>query len=190
MAADIASPKFQSLEFHTTFFPQILRDRLRWKKKEAQGTSFTSTMEMIIALAVCLILAIIGIPSALTQGSVFGWILSIAGVLGIIGLVILSVGAQWGNRPSYDNFLIGVFFCFVSLGFLIGISFGMDRHSFWLGALACLAGLAVGYVLGILAGFWLQYLGWMSVILNMVAGFAAIVLTGTALIMLFLLVDG
>jgi hypothetical protein len=119
MTADIAPAKFQSFEFHTRFFPQILWDRLRRKKKEDQGTSFTSTMEMIISLAVCLILAVIGIPSAVTQGSALGWILGIVGIL---------------------------------------------------------------------AGFWLRYLGWMSVILNMVAALAAIVLAGAALIMLFLLV--
>ena len=62
MATDIIPQKLFSLEFHTRFFPRLLRDRLRRKKKDEQGTSFTSTMELMVTLAVCLILAIIGIP--------------------------------------------------------------------------------------------------------------------------------
>jgi hypothetical protein len=187
MTADPVPPKFLSVEFHTRFFPQLLWARLRRKKKETQGTTFTSTTEMMITLAICVILAVIGIPSALTRGSLVGWILTVIGIGGIVALLIVSVGAQWGNRPTYDDFLTGIFFFFVSLGILMGIALGMDRHSFWLGALVCPAGLVGGYVLGILAGLWLQYLGWMAVILNMLAALAAIILGGTSLIMLFLL---
>jgi hypothetical protein len=140
---------------------------------------------MMIIFAVCLILAVIGIPMAWTQGSFFGWILSIIGIGGIVALMILSVASQWGNRPTYDDFLTGIFFFFVSLGLFLGIAVGMDRHSFWLGVSASLAGLAGGYVLGIFAGLRLQHLGWMAVIMNMLAVFGAIVLGATALILLF-----
>jgi hypothetical protein len=184
MTADPDTPKFLSLEFHTSFFPRLLWGRLRRKKKETQGTTFTSTMEMIIALAVCLILAVIGIPSALTRGSVVGWILSIIGVGGILALLIASVGAQWGNRPTYDNFLTGVFFFFVSLGILIGIPVGMGNSSPVLGVSVSLAGLLGGYMLGIFAGLRMQHLGWMALILNMVAGLAAIAMGGATLITL------
>jgi membrane associated rhomboid family serine protease len=188
MGPDILPPRFLSREFHTEFFPRVLKNRLGRKKREDQGTTFTSTTEMMISLTVCVILAVIGIPLAWTQGSVFGWILSIVGFGGIVGLVILSVGSQWGDRPTYDDFLIGIFLFFVSLGLFIGIPVGLDRHSFWLGLSASLAGLVGGYVLGILAGLRLQHLGWLAVILNMLAAFAAIVLGATALIILFVLV--
>jgi hypothetical protein len=184
MATDMVHPRFLSLEFHTKFFPRLLRDRLHRKKKEEQGTSFTSTMELTITLAVCLILAVIGIPSALTRGSIVGWILSILGVGGLLALLILSMGSQWGHRPTYDDFLTGIFFFFVSLGIFIGIPVGMEYHSPWLGALASLVGLFGGYVLGIFAGMQLQHLGWIAIILNMLAGLAAIVVGGTALVML------
>jgi hypothetical protein len=157
---------------------------LRRKKKETQGTTFAPTMEMIIALAVCLVLAVIGIPSALTRGSVVGWIPSIIGVGGISALLIASVGAQWGNRPTYDNFLTGVFFFFVSLGILIGIPVGMGNSSPVLGVSVSLAGLLGGYMPGIFAGLRMQHLGWMALILNMVAGLAAIAMGGATLIML------
>jgi hypothetical protein len=188
MTADPIPPKFLSLEFHTGFFPRVLRDRLRRKEKESEGTAFTSIMEMMIGLAVCLILAVIGIPFALTQGSAIGWILSILGVGGIIVLLIVSLGAQWGHRPSFDDFLIGVFFFFVSLGMFIGIPVGMDSHSPWLGVSAGLAGLIGGYLVGILAGLRLQHLGSIAVVVNMLAGFATIVMGGAGLVMLFLLV--
>jgi hypothetical protein len=187
MAADITPPRFLSLEFHARFFPRLLRDRLRRKKKEQQGTSFTSTTELIITLAVCVILAVIGIPSALMRGSIVGWILSILGVGGLLAIFVLSVVAQRGYRPSYDDFLTGIFFFFVSLGVFIGIPVGMANQSPWLGVLTSLAGLFGGYVLGIVAGMRLQHLGWIAVILNMLAGFAAIVIGGAALIMLLVL---
>jgi hypothetical protein len=185
MTVDPVPPKFLSLDFHSRFFPRLLLDRyLRRKKNELQGTTFTSTTEMFVTLAVCLILAIIGIPTALTRGSITGWILSILGVGGTILLLIMSVGAHWGNRPSYDDFLGGIFFFLVSLGVFIGIPVGMDAHSPWLGIFASLAGLFAGYALGIFAGLQLQRLGWFATIISMVAGLAAIVMTGGALFML------
>ena len=185
MGPEITPPRFFSLEFHTGFFPRLLRDRLRRKKSETPGITFTPTAEMIIGLAVCLILAVIGIPLAWTEGSIVGWILSIVGVGGIIGLVILSVGGQWGEQPTYDNFLTGIFSFFVCLGLFIGIPVGMGRHSFWFGVSAALAGLVGGYVIGIFVGFRFQHFGWLAVIINMLAAFAAIGLVAAGLILLF-----
>lgn len=159
-------------------------------KKQEQATSFTSTMEMMIALALCLVLAGVGIPLALSKGSIIGWILSIIGVGGGAVLLISSVATQWGNRPTYSDFLMGIYFLFVSLGIFVGIPVGMDKHSPWLGVLTSLAGLLVGYVLGIFAGFRLQHLGWIAVPIDLLAGFAAIVIGTAFLIMLFVLTLG
>lgn len=184
MTVDTVPPKFLSLEFHTRFFPRLLLDRLRRRKKEAEGTSFTSSMEMIITLAVCFILIIIGLPSALSGGSIVGWVLCALGVGGLIFLTIASVKDQWGSRPRYDDFLCGFFFFLVSLGLLSGIPVGMEAHSAGLGILASLAGLVAGYLLGILTGLRMQHLGWIATILNLLAGFGAIVAAGTCLILL------
>lgn len=180
------SPKFFSREFHKSFFPQVLKNRLYSRKKESEGTTFTSTTEMFISLAVCVILAIIGIPSAV-QGAVWGWILSVLGVGGAIALVIISITGRRGERPSYNDFLVGVFLFFVALGILIGVLVGMETHSFGLGFLTGVAGLIAGYGIGILGGLWLQYLGWVSIAINMIAAFGAIVLSGTLLILLLAL---
>ncbi len=191
MTADTVPPKFLSLDFHARFFPGLLRDRfLPRKNRETPGTTFTSTTEMIVMLAGCLILAAIGIPTAVSRGSIVGWILTALGVGGTILLFILSVAAQWGHRPSYDDFLAGIFFFFVSLGVPVGVAVGLETHSPWLGILAGLAGLLGGYVLGILAGLRLQHLGWIATIVNMLAGLAAIVTAAGALVTLLFVMMG
>lgn len=187
MAPDVTPPKFLSQDFHTRFFPQVLRNRLHLKIREGKGTTFTSTTEMFISLTVCVILAIIGIPSAV-KGSVVGWMLSILGVGGVIVLVIVSFMGQRGERPTYGDFLIGVFLFFFILGVFLGIPVGMETHSFWFGLLTSVAGLIIGYVIGIFAGLWLQHLGWFAIVINMIAALGAIVLCGAALFMLIILV--
>jgi hypothetical protein len=141
-------------------------------------------MEMIVLLAVCLVLAAIGLPSALARGSIVGWMLSALGVGGVLILSVISVGAQWGSRPTYDDFLFGFFFLFVSLGALGGVAAGMETHSTGIGIVAGLAGLVGGYLLGIFMGLKMQHLGWIATILNMLAGFGAIILAGTVLVLL------
>lgn len=184
MAADTVPPKFLSLEFHTRFFPRLLLDRFRRKRRETRGTTFTPNLEMFLILAASLILAMIGIPMAAARGSILGWVLALLGAAGSSLVVILSVGAQWGSRPCYDDFLAGVFSFFVAAGAASGVVVGLDAHSAGLGLLAGLAGLLGGYLLGILAGLALQYLGWIATILNMAAVFAAICLAGGALLVL------
>jgi hypothetical protein len=177
MTADPVPPKF-------LFFPRLTLDRLRRKRRENRGTGFVSTMEMFITLAVCVVLAAIGLPSALTRGSIVGWVLSVLGVGGMILLTIMSIGSQWGSRPSYDDFLAGIFFFFVSLGVILGFPAGKGAHSALIGIVTSLAGLIAGYLLGILAGMKLQHLGWIAAIINMLAGLFAIVIAGGALILL------
>jgi len=185
MTADAVPPKFLSLEFHARFFPGLLRDRyLRRVRSETPGTTFTSTTEMTVTLVVCLILAVIGIPSALTRGSIVGWILTALGVGGTVLLVILSVAGQWGTRPTYGDFLGGLFFFFVSLAVPAGVAVGMETHSPWLGILAGIAGLLAGYALGILAGLRMQHLGWIATIVNMLAGLAAIIVAAGGVVTL------
>jgi len=183
MEPDNTPPKVLLPEFHGSFFPKVLKNSLNFRKKENEGTSFTSTTEMFISLAICVVLAIIGILSA-ARGTTLGWILSILGVGGTIFLIILSFMGRRGEHPSYDDFLIGVFLFFVVLGVFIGIPVGMETHSFLLGFLVSLAGLTAGYVIGILGGIWLQYLGWVAIVINMITGFGAIILSGTVLVML------
>jgi hypothetical protein len=131
-------------------------------------------MEFIIVLALCLILAAIGIPLAVNRGSVLGWILGILGFGGILASLIFSILSQLGTRPSYDDFFIGIFFFFVFLGITAGLYIGKIQHSLFWGLLSGALGLSLGYVFGIFAGLWFQYLGWIGAIVDMLSGPAII----------------
>ena len=177
-------PRFMTLEFHVRFFPGFIEGRLRSMRRQREGISFPPILEMFLTLAVCFVLALIGVPLALNQGSILGWILTILGIGGIAMIFIQSVASQWSYRPTYDDFLTGIFFFFVSLGGFIGIPVGMEQHSVLVGVATGIVGFLAGYVFGIGAALQLQRLGWIAVIANMVAGFCAIILVGTAFVML------
>ncbi len=131
-------------------------------------------MDHMVVLAICFILMIIGLPSAIDNKSVLGWVLAGLGLTGFVALVVQSIASQWGERPSYDDFLVNIFFLFVTLGLTAGIFVGTLNHSLLLGLMVGGGGLIAGYLFGILAGLWLQYLGWMAPILNLIAGLAVI----------------
>jgi len=157
--------KFFSREFHAHFFPALLWSRLR--RKESGGTTFVP-FEWYLVIAVCLVLAIMGIPHAIHHHSVIAWIAGGIGVAGILVLTVSSICSRQGS-PSYEDFLWGVFFFLVMLGLAAGIFAGSLEHSFFLGLTGSAAGLLLGYVLGIVAGLWFQYLGLLAILLNMLA---------------------
>ena len=166
-----SQPRFLSVEFHARFFPRVLWGRLR--PGERVGSGFTSFLPYI-ALAICLILVVIGVPNALTHSSTVGWIMLGLGLLGLVAIFIQSISSWWGERPSYEGFLVGFFFLFVILGLTTGIFIGTLKHSLALGLVVSAAGLFTGYLLGILAGLWFQYLGWIAALLNILAGLGII----------------
>ncbi|MRR54150.1 MAG: hypothetical protein EG824_03375 [Deltaproteobacteria bacterium] len=158
-------PKFFSSEFHTRVFPALLWNRLR--RKESGGTTFVP-FEWYIVIAFCLVLAAIGIPYAINHHSIIAWVAGGIGVAGILVLTISSICSRQGS-PSYEEFLWGVFFFLVMLGLTAGIFAGTLEHSFVLGLAGSVAGLLLGYVLGIFAGLWFQYLGLLALLLNVLA---------------------
>jgi hypothetical protein len=186
MSDDEKSPKFFSWEFHVRFFPRLLASRMRPKKRQGTGFVHSGIMEGMILLAVCGILLASGLPSVLKQGAVAGWIMSILGAGGILAIFIASAYAQRGVKPSYDHFLFGVFFFFVTLGTLGGIIAAIYLHSPWLEVITDVAGFCFGYLVGLFAGQWFQYLGLISGVIDAAAYFGAVVASGTAVVMLFL----
>jgi hypothetical protein len=176
-------PPFLSLEFHKVFFLRLLRHRLSRQQDRDRGVTFTSTMEMMIILALCVVLAVVGLPAAVGQGSLIGWIIAGIGFAGILSLMVLSITANLGNPPSFHYFLTGTFVFFVAIGTFIGIPTGMSTHNVWLGIAVSFGGLAAGYVVGIGAGLWFQYLGWIAGIINMLAILGAVIVAGTALVL-------
>jgi hypothetical protein len=167
-------PKILSVEFHTCFLPALLWGRLRPKQQRTRS-GFSSSLELYLALTVCGVLVALGVPAALSHGAIAGWIAGGLGMAGILALIVNSISSRQGQPPSYDDFLVGIFFFFIFLGLTVGIFFSTLEHfhlfpSLVLGA----AGLIAGYVVGIIAGLWLQYVGWMATVLNQVAALAVL----------------
>ncbi len=169
---DDPRPRFLSVEFHVRFFPALLWGRLR--PKQQSGAGFTSLLEYYLVLGVCIVLIVLGAPSALSNGSIGGCIASGIGAFGVLAMIVNSIVSCWGEPPSYKDFLLGFFFLFVMLGITAGIFIGTLEHSLTLGLLLGAAGILAGYLLGILAGLWFQYLGWIAVLLDMLARLAII----------------
>ncbi len=178
----MSAPEFLSFEFHIRYFPRMLLSRMRFGRRTETG--FSSTFEHYIVLAVCIILLAFGIPVAVSNGSVIGWITGGIGAAGAIALVINSVFSRTKEPPSYEGFLAGVFLFFVFLGITFGVFVGTLEHSLSLGLLTGSAGLFAGYLLGILAGLWLQYLGWLSAAVNGLAGLAVVGMLSVDLVLL------
>jgi hypothetical protein len=160
-------PRFLSPAFHTRFFPRILLNRLRPRGRAGSGFF---TFDHYVTLAVCLFLVVIATPKPMHQRSIAGWILFGIGMLGLAFLFVQSIASQWRERPSYDDFLIGFFFLFITMGLTAGIYFGTLQHSLSFGLLAGAAGLLAGYLLGIFAGLQFQRLGWLAALLNILSG--------------------
>jgi hypothetical protein len=165
MTADL-QPKFFSFAFHTRFFPGVLLNRMRSRKRAGSGFF---TFDHYVTLAVCLFLVVIAAPKPMHQRSIVGWIWFGIGMLGLVFLFVQSMASQWSERPSYDGFLVGFFFIFITVGLTEGIYVGTRQHSLVLGLLAGTAGLLFGYLFGIFVGLQFQRLGWLAALLNLLA---------------------
>jgi hypothetical protein len=164
-------PRFWSLEFHTRYFPALLRMRLT--PNERAGSGFTSSLEKYFLFVLCFIIVVLGIPSAVLHHSIIGWI---AGGIGAAGLAALTINSIFSGKiqPDYENFLTGIFFFFVLLGLSAGIFAGSLNHSLLQGIVIGAAGIIAGYFIGIAAGLWFQCMGWLASLLNGIAILACV----------------
>lgn len=163
-------PTFFSLQFHLRFFPALIRGLLS-PPKEAYRSPFSDhvPLEYTIAPALCMIAMAIGFPVLQGKGAWWGWLLLVLGAAGFIALLAVSIRSVRGQRPDYRDFRPAIFFFFVFLGPTAGLLGGAIEHSPALKIAGSIGGLAAGYVLGILAGLWVQVLGWMSRFLDVFA---------------------
>jgi hypothetical protein len=162
-------PNLLSIEFHTSFFPGFLWNRL--SSKERRGSGFNSSFELYISLIMCVVLVTVGIPPAVYSRSIAGWISSGIGAAGILAMIIHSISSSLGKFPSINDFLAGFFFFFATAGLTAGIFIStLEHYPFFQSLLISAGGLIAGYALGILAGFGLQYIGWLAALLDPLAG--------------------
>ncbi len=164
--------KFFSLAFHKYFLSKVLLPRLRPWKPEADTiylprgafipSGFYMPVELLVLFAVSTILIAIGLPEVSKHGSVCGWILSGLGIAGIIAIFIITILSERENKYSLDDFWPSIFFFFVMLGITAGLFLGFIHKSLLLGMTGSLFGLIAGYSIGIYAGVWINYLGWIG----------------------------
>lgn len=119
------------------------------------------TPEIMFLLAGSVITTSIFLPRAL-KDSVIGWIGSVIGISGVIALFIISILSERGSRYSFESFRPSIFLFFVMLGITAGLFIGSIHKSLLLGITGSLLGFIAGYSLGIFAGVWINYLGWMK----------------------------
>lgn len=179
-------PSVFSLAFHTKFFPALLWQRLRPGKRE-QTTVFVpaGVTEQMIILTVAGVLIAVGLPAALKNMSIAGIIAAAIGCSGLILLAVIGIRSRIGIPPSYDAFLVGGFFFFVVAGLTGGVIAGVVKGSVWLKLAGGVGGAIAGYVVGIAAGLWLQYIGWLATALNALAALACAGLLVVDVILVF-----
>ncbi|MBI4388069.1 MAG: hypothetical protein HY582_03395 [Candidatus Omnitrophica bacterium] len=165
-------PKFFSLAFHKDFFPAILwRLHLRRKKqREEYSSPFANHvhLEIPIAIVFCITLLVMGLPTLITKHSLAGGAMAVLGSAGLIAMFISSLRsekiarAEAGGGYSFDYFVAPMFFFFILMGVTAGLSVGFIRNSEWLAIIGSLTGLITGYMVGVFAGIWINYLGWIG----------------------------
>lgn len=105
--------------------------------------------------------------AALDSGSIIGWVCGILGLGGFIYFLYSSIRSRKQIHPSFEYFRVIIFFLFVLLGITIGLEIGTVYHlSYGNRIIVVLAGLVLGYVSGIGGGLWVQYLGWIASLLD------------------------
>jgi hypothetical protein len=164
-------PLFLSMEFHTSFFPALLWRLLHPKKRKYESTfAGHIRLELPVMAIASIVLGVYGFSAAIGSGSIIGWVCGTAG-LGVFSyLLINSIRSVRGMRPSFDYFRTIIFLFFVFLGLTIGLEMGNAyRVSYGFKLIFGIAGLSLGYISGILGGFWVQCLGWMASLLDVIA---------------------
>jgi len=164
-------PSFFSLAFHTSFFPALLWRLLHPKNRRYESTfSGHISLELPVLAIISIVLGIYGFSAVLGSGSIIGWVCGILGLGGFVYLLTGSIRSVWGMRPSFDHFRTIIFLFCVVLGLTIGLEMGnVYRAPYGMKIISGLTGLILGYLLGIVGGLWVQRLGWMAILLDIIA---------------------
>ncbi len=189
MKENNAPPSLFSPTFHLKFFPRIILRHILPSKDHIEvsnrGTSFSSITEHMVLLTISIISCIVGLTSALNKGSLIGWLFACAGACGVLFLFVTSIASKWREKPSYDEFRFFTFIFLLMLGFAGGLSLGHTLHAPYVVRVLCgIAGIFLGYFIGILGGLWIQCLGWMGSVLDYLASLGAISLVILDIILL------
>lgn len=179
-------PRFFSLEFHTSFFPALL-GRVLHPEKRKHESIFAGhiALEYPVLAAISIITGVYGMIEIIDSGSITGWVCAILGSGGFIYFLCNSIHSGVQIRPSFENFRAIIFFFFMILGMTIGLEIGIVcKISDGFRIIPALAGLFLGYFSGIGGGLWVQKLGWMASLLDIIGVMA---IAGMVIFDIFLL---
>ena len=153
--------------FHLAFLPRVIAFRIAQWRRERHVRRHV-LIEIPLLIFGCLLLAVLGLPAA-ARGSIGGWLSTLAGLGGLLGLMGWSIVGEYrarrreGYRYDYAVFMPSVFFCCALLGLSAGlIAGGVIYDAPAMGYLWAGPGLVAGYLAGIFAARWVHALGFMA----------------------------
>ncbi len=150
-----------TIGYHVRFVPSMLAGRMRPEPRSGFGAHLGVMLP--IATAIAVVMLVVGIPGVAAGGGRIGSvILTALGGAGLIALVVVSIAAQSAEPRSYARFALSVFFFTVVLGITTGVFAVRLQGDAWGGAMdgaVVLGATLVGYVVGLVAGYWWQVLG-------------------------------
>jgi hypothetical protein len=167
----IIPPHFFSWDFHLRFFPALLWHLLHPKNKRAESIfAGHISLELPVMVISSIILGIYGFLVAIGSGSIIGWICGILGLCGFIYLLTDSIRSGKDHKPSFEYFSVSIFLFLTVLGITTGLALGIIYHfSYGVKIITGLAGCITGYIIGTIGGIYVQYLGWMTSLLDFLA---------------------
>ena len=168
MSTDMNRMKLFSPAFHRSVFLPLLFRKLKPKKKvDETSITFGLPFEYTILAVVAIAFMLFGFGN---YPSMIGIIAGILGACGFAGLLFASIRSELASdqKPSLDDFRVCPFLFLVLFGITAGLFFASGYPVIWIKILAAAGGLIVGYFLGIPAGMYMPYLGWMGGIIEMV----------------------
>jgi len=163
-------PGFFTLAFHRDFFLPFIIKALNTRKTETR-THFADyfPFEYVVLFIITMAGVITGIYAYLSEGSVFGGITGLIASAGFAALIVFSIRSKSDREILWRRFMITTFMFFMLAGLSIGLYTGMLIWNSYIAKLACgIIGLALGYFAGIVAGLYMQCLGWTGQIINII----------------------
>jgi hypothetical protein len=152
--------------YHRTVVLPVLRERLRpggevGPSASVAGFSIGRAITLVFLELVLIILMVVG---AQNYSSLVGKAMLALGAGGLLFLLIASTRAQLAleERPSLADLRLSPFLFMALLGLNVGLGLAFAYPAIWFFPLAVLGGATVGYLSGIFAGVWINYLGEMA----------------------------
>ena len=176
-----SAPSVLSWAFHVQFFPALLKQRFRLHQTKQNGFVPSGYLEGMLTVLVSSGL-IVGGGARRDPTDGLGITLLALGGAGLLYSLYRSIADARELRPSYENFLFGLFFFSIMLGVFVGLVFAV-YHPAAVRAGAAGGGALAGYWVGLILGVQAQRLGFIGGALNQFAMLGALGLIVVAILL-------